>query len=179
MQQFFLESTWSLGLCGLLVALACGFWWTQSGARVAALCTLAMLVLTTILVVISLRVETDRERIRKTIDEVAEAIEQNDLPRVLGYIYSGATEGVTRAKQELPSYKFTEARLTRLKSIEVNRRTKPATAIAEFNVAVEIEAQGQRVPVRRFVKVYFSEQGGRWLVRDYEHFEPLSGLDQE
>ncbi len=177
MQQFFLESPVALGLSGFFIALATVFWWTQTGARIAAISAAMVALVTAILVLVSLRIETDREQIRQTIDQVAQALEANDFPRVFSYIHPGATEGVARAKEELPSYRFLDARLTRLRSIEVNRRASPAAAVAEFNVAVEIERAGQRVPIRRFVKVYFAQQAERWLVRDYEHFDPLAGME--
>ncbi len=177
MQQFLLESPMALGLCGLFVVLAAGFWWTQTGARMAAFSAVVVALLTASLVIVSLQIETDQEQIRRTIDEVAGALEDNDFPSVYSYIHPSATEGVTRATGELPGYRFHDARLTRLRSIEVNRRASPAAALAEFNVALEIEAAGQKIPIRRFVKVYFAEQDGRWLVRDYEHFDPLAGLD--
>lgn len=177
MQQFFLESPVALSLSGFFIALATVFWWTQTGARIAAISAAMVTLVTAILVLVSLRIETDREQIRQTIDQVAQALEANDFPRVFSYIHPGATEGVARAKEELPSYRFLDARLTRLRSIEVNRRASPAAAVAEFNVAVEIERAGQRVPIRRFVKVYFAQQAERWLVRDYEHFDPLAGME--
>lgn len=177
MQQFLLESPVALGLCGVFMALAAGFWWTQTGARIAVISAALVVLVTAILLSVSVRIETDREQIRHTIDQVAQALEANDFPRVFSYIHPGATEGIARAQEELPNYRFLDARLTRLRSIDVNRRASPAVAVAEFNVAVEIEREGQRVPIRRFVKVYFALQAERWLVRDYEHFDPLAGME--
>lgn len=179
MQQFFLESPVALGLCGFFVALATAFWWMQTGARMAAIGAAVVSVVTALLVLVNLNIETDREQIRRTIDLVAEALKANDFPRVISYIHPGAAEGVARAKGELSNYHFLDARLTRLRSIEVNRRASPPAAIAEFNVAVEVEREGHRVPIRRFVKVYFAQQAERWLVRDYEHFDPLAGIEEE
>lgn len=88
------------------------------------------------------RIESSPRTNRQTHDEVAQALEANDFPRVFSYIHPGATEGVARAKEELPSYRFLDARLTRQRSIEVNRLALPAAAVAEFNVAVEIERAG-------------------------------------
>lgn len=177
MQQFLLESPFSVGLCGGLIVLALGVWWTQSGARVAAALAAAAALITTGLVIVSLQIETEREQIRRTIAEVADALDNNNVPLAVSYIHAGAAAGLQRASQELPQYTFHEARVTRMHSIEVHPQLAPPAAIAEFNVAVEVEAGGQKIPVRRFVKVYFVKQGDRWLVRDYEHFDPLTGLN--
>ena len=82
----------------------------------------------------------------------------------------------TQWKQELPNYQFEEARVTTVKEISVNLETTPPTAIAEFNVAVSISNNGARIPVRRFVKVYFMKKDGKWMVRDYEHFDAAAGF---
>ncbi len=176
MQQFLFENPLWIGVCGLFVALVAGLLWTQTGARAAWLAASVAAILTFILVLVAVRVETDREKIQLTIKEVAEAVEDNDLNRVTSFIHPNAAEGVARAKQELPQYTFHEARMTRIKSILVNRDSQPPTAVAEFNVIVDLEIDGQHARLPRFVKAYFVEDQGRWLVRDYEHFEFGAGF---
>ncbi|MEO8270502.1 MAG: hypothetical protein ABI557_12335, partial [Aureliella sp.] len=152
MQQFLFESPLLISAVGLFVAMIAGFVWTQTGARTAWLSAVAAIFLTIILVVLAVRVETDHEKINRTINNVAEAVEANDLKRVTSFIHPNAAQGMTRAKQELPQYTFREARMTRLKSILVNRGTTPATAIAEFNVIVDLEIQGQHARIPRFIR---------------------------
>jgi len=178
MFDFLLENPLLIGLAGLLITIAAAVVWIQTGTRAAAGVAAMIALLTAVMVFVSLRTETDREQIRRTIDEVAEALAGNDFPRVYSYIHNGAVPAVQRARTELPNYQFLDARMTRLKSIVVDRRSNPPAAVAEFNVALELAAQGQKVPVRRFVKVYFGLENERWLVRDYEHFEPLAGMAQ-
>ncbi|MCA9132734.1 MAG: hypothetical protein KDA45_06255 [Planctomycetales bacterium] len=176
MQGFFLESPWMLGICGVVLFAAAVLVWTQTGMRAALFAALAVAALSLGLLFVSLRVQTDRELIAQTIDDAAHALKQNNWERVASFIDPGATEVVTRAKNELPQYQFSEARVTRIKSIAVNSHTRPPTAVAEFNVFVALERQGQEFKVPRFVKIYFMQKGGRWLVRDYEHFEPTAGF---
>lgn len=179
MPQDVLENPVMVGVCGLVLVVAAALFWTQTGTRVALYVAGGAAAVTLILVMVGIQVETDRERIQRTIDEVATALSRNDYERVYNYIHPGAAAGVARAQAELPNYKFSEARVTRMKSIVVNRNSPPPTAIAEFNVAVTIEFQGQRIPVRRFVKAYFMLEGQRWLVSDYEHFEPTAAFKDE
>jgi hypothetical protein len=178
-EQLFFESPVLIGVSGLLVVLLALFFWSQTGARSALAVAGGAVLLTTVLVMVCQMVETDRERIRRMIDEVAAALEVNDLERVYSYIHPNATNGLLHARSEISRFHFTEARLTRLKSILVESRRQPATAIAEFNVFVALESQGQKFKVPRFVKVYFAQQDGRWLVRDYEHFEPTVGFQRQ
>lgn len=176
MQQLFLESPWTIAVSGLVVVVACVVVWIQTGHRVAVACAALGSLITLLLLAICIQIETDREAIKRTINEVAEAIEQNDHARVFSYIHPGAGEGIARARAELPQYEFSDARVTRVKSISVNQETSPPTALAEFNVVVAVRRSGQNVKVARFVKVYFMQENGRWLVRDYEHFEPTAGF---
>lgn len=178
MLPYLLENPVVIGIFGLVIASAAAVVWTQTGKSAGLYVAGLAVAITLLLIMLSVQIETDRERIQSTIDEVAEALSKNDYERVYSFIHPGATAAVTRAKAELPNYKFSEARVTRMKSIVVNRNSPPPTAIAEFNVAVTLEFQGQRIPVRRFVKAYFMLDGERWLVNDYEHFEPTAAFKQ-
>lgn len=171
MEAFFFENPLWLGICGAFVTIVAVVLWVQTGTRSAAVSAVVACLLTILLVLVSLRVETDREKLIRTINAVAEAVESNDLERVLRHVSPNATQGLRRARQELPQYTFREARMTRLKSILVNRNSTPPTAIAEFSVIVDVGAGGSGTRIPRFVKAYFIEDAGRWLVRDYEHFE--------
>ncbi len=179
MDEFLLEMPWTLGICGALSVLLTAVVWTQTGARAVAWSALGLAALTTILVIISLQIKTDREQIRQTIDEVAAALQANNFDKALSYMHPSAVEGLRHASGELKALKFNEARVTRIKSISVQRRNATPTALAEFNVAVGLEAQGQRANVRRFVKVYFLLHNNRWLVKDYEHSEPTAGFRED
>ena len=178
MSQLLFENAWMLAAFGLTASLVAGFLWLQTahsaGFYTAAVC----LAITVLLTLVSLQVETDRERIRKVLSDVAEKLRENDHPAVLRFIHPNAVDGLQRAKSELYRFTFREARITRVKSIEVNDRTPPPTAIAEFNVIVRVERDGYAVGGRipRFVRVYFMQRDDRWLIQDYEHFEPSQGF---
>lgn len=176
MEAFFFENPLWLGICGALVTIVAAFLWMQTGARSAAATALVAIILTVLLVLVSLRVETDREKVIQTINQVADAVESNDLQRVLGHISPNAMQGLRRARHELPQFTFREARMTRLKSVLINRNSTPPTALAEFSVIVDVSANGQQARVPLFVKAYFVQDADRWLVRDYEHFDAAAAF---
>ena len=171
MEAFFFESPLWLGICGTFVTILAAVLWMQTGVRSAAVTAAVACLLTIVLVLVSLRVETDREKVIATINQVAAAVQANDLPGVLSYISPNAVQGLKRAEQELPQYTFREARMTRLRSVLVNRNSTPPSAVAEFSVIVGVQGHGHQTRVPRFVKAYFVRDGERWLVRDYEHFD--------
>ncbi len=179
MIQFLLESPVSIVIVGFSCAILAGFIWTQTGSKPAAITAVTLALLTLGLVVFSLQVETDRERITRMLDEVANALQRNDRDFVLSHIHPQAATTVQRAKAELPRYNFSEARVTRIKSIMVDASRQPETAVAEFNVLVALTVEGFNGRVPRFVKLYLAKHEGRWLVRDYEHAEPTAGFRDE
>jgi predicted lipid-binding transport protein (Tim44 family) len=176
--QLILESPMVIGIGGLFAAGLAGFFWTQTGQRVAGWIAIVLLLLTLITIVVSIQVETDQEKITHMLHDVAGALQRNDREYVFSHIHPQASATVQRAKTELPRYNFTEARVTRIKAITIDDSRKPETAVAEFNVIVALTVEGSSVRVPQFVKLYLTKQDGRWLVRDYEHSEPTAGFRQ-
>ncbi|QDV24329.1 hypothetical protein [Aureliella helgolandensis] len=176
MYSFLYESPVLLTVCGLTLVVLAALFWTQTGNRPTLYAAGLLAALTLILLLISLQVVTPREEIKGILDEVAAALESNDREKVYSYIHPNAQPTVQQARTELPNYEFQRARVTRIKLISVNPSTQPRSAIAEFNVVVNLSTQGQQINVPRFIKVYFMENNGRWLVTDYEHHSPMQGF---
>ncbi len=180
MQSFFFESPFLLGIVGGFLSAVAIVVWTQlpdaKGQRIALSSALLFSAMTIGLVLLSMWIETDQEKIESTLHRVAAALESNDHPLVYSYIHPNATEGIQHAKGELPRYKFNDARVTRIKEIQVVPDSVPPTAIAEFNVVVNVDIGNNNGRAARFVRVYFMQRDDCWLIRDYEHFEPTAGF---
>jgi hypothetical protein len=180
MLELLYEHPLIIGLAGGAATALAIFIWVQAGRKEGLIAGVVCLVLTVGLVLLSINIVTDRERITQLLDEVAAALEVNDHEKVYSYIHPNAVEGVQRARGELPRYVFSEARVTRVREIVVNRQTTPPTAIAEFTVVVNVGFQGMQHKVPRLVRVYFMLRDDRWMVRDYEHTAPnTSGFADE
>lgn len=176
MSQFFFESPLLIGLIGCIVTGIAGLIWVNTMQRLALQIAGVSLATTVVLVLTNLNVVTDRERIEVMLYQVAEAIQNNDHAKVYQAIHPSATNTVLQAKVELPKWSFTEARVTGISSISVDRGSKPATAIAQFNVRVVVTLRGDKLDIPRFVKIYLEELNSQWLVKNYEHHEPTAGL---
>lgn len=138
-------------------------------------------VLTIALVALSIAIETDREQIRRTMHEIAQAVQENDHERLVSFFHPNASAGVQHARTEVPRYRFQQASVTSIRDMIVNSRTRPPTAITEFIAAFKVSSDnpqtyGAEVNARRFVKVYWMKQNDRWLVQDYEHAEFMQGF---
>ena len=178
MVQLILESPIVMGIGGLCAAGLAGFLWTQTGHKAAAWVAIVLLLSTLGLIVLSLQIETDQEKITHMLHDVAAGLQRNDRDYVIDHIHPQAAAAVQRAEAELPHYKFTEARVTRIKAITIDASRQPETAVAEFNVVVALTLDNFSGHAPRFVKLYLTKQNGRWLVRDYEHDEPTAGFRQ-
>lgn len=180
MLELLFESPVSICLSGLFIAGLTAFCWTQFGNKSLLWSAIGLALTTVMLAMISVQVQTDRERLTDTLHAVASALQRNDRETIFAQIHPNATATVQRAKQELPNYRFSEARVTRIKSIVIDSRKKPETAVAEFNVRVTVQLRDMErgQPIPRFVKVYFAKQDGRWLVQDYEHADPRAGFTE-
>ena len=180
MAELFYESPVTICVIGFAIVLVALITWINGGFKSALYAAVALALLTIVLLILSVRVKTDREQISEILNQVAEAVENNDVDKVLTYVHPGAVAGVLRVKSELPNYQFTEARITGVKSIQSNHKTNPPSGTAEFNVAVSLTGQGgQGNGIRRFVRCYFLYHNGRWLVHDYQHFDVAAGFRED
>jgi hypothetical protein len=179
MSELLYESPLIVGFTGLALTIIALVVWIKGGFRNALYTACVLAVLTVVLLFLNLNIQTDREQIDQLLHDVAAAVQRNDLPTTLSYIHPNAVEGLQRAKNEMPKYEFTEARITGIKSIEVKPKLNPPLAVAEFYVAVSLNSGGRQVNgIRRFVRATLTKRDGRWLVSDYEHFEPTTGFRQ-
>ena len=141
----------------------------------------ALFAVTIALVALSWWIETDREQIRRTMHEIARAVQENQHEKLFSYFHPNASLGVQHAESEVPRYTFHQASVTSIRDMTLNPRTNPPTAITEFIAAFKVssdkpQAYGAEVNSRRFVKVYWMKHNDRWLVHDYEHSDFMQGF---
>ncbi len=120
-------------------------------------------------------VVTDVERVEATLDGAVEALEANDLNRLLdGYIAPEAIQARGLATAALRRVDVTSAKISNL-NIEVNRLTSPPTAQAQFLGSVHYEPHDfERVPYRHYsarLDVRFRLEDDRWIIMAVERRE--------
>jgi hypothetical protein len=183
--DFLFENEIAIGVVGLALSVLVGFVGLRVGQLKAVYAAVGLGLLTAILCGLSVWIETDREQIRRTMNEIANALRENDHPKVISFFHPNATMGLQQVQGELPQYEFLDARVTRVRQIAINNTTQPPTAVSEFLAAIEVKLKNPSLyngprDARRFLKVYWMKKDDRWLVRDYEHFEPMRAFtDQE
>ncbi len=177
MVQAILEHEVLVGVFGLVVAGLMGYTGLQIGQSKLMIAALAIAAATIALVVTSFQIDTDREQIQRSMEEIATALRANDYEKVFTYLHPNASEGIYHAKSEIPNYKFSRASISNVREIRINERTDPMTAISDFVALFSVSSEKGRqlydadVNVLRNVKVYWMKSGDRWLIRDYRHSE--------
>lgn len=79
---------------------------------------------------------TDRKAIRAVIYDVADAVENNDIDRVVSYLDSAATQTAAKAVHHMGLAQIDRASVRQFTIESVNFYTSPATAVVAFNGSV-------------------------------------------
>jgi hypothetical protein len=170
---------------GMLLILGLGAAWSASGRKELLIGMGAALALLIGGLVMERMIVTDREAIDATLEQIARDVKSNNRQALLRHIYSGAPKLKQQAETELPNYEFTECRITKIFSRDIDRLAEPRSAIVEFNVLVSgnfryegMSFSDSNIP--RWVKLHLvREKDGRWTVQEYEHDAPQRGFMNE
>ena len=136
------------------------------------------------MVLVENAVKTPRERIYDTIFAIANAVENEDFERAVGYV-SPKTEIVrSQALAELNKYDISSVSIKSNLIVLYNEDTSPPTASTGFNVVVKGSSQrlgitNQIVP--RYLQVDFEYEQSKdaWYVTSYGHSDIREGIQVE
>lgn len=122
-------------------------------------------------------VVTDAERVEGVLDGVADALEDNDLSRILeDYVSPDAVNTRRRAIGAMRLVEITSAKVSNL-TIKINRLTRRPTALAEFHGAIRYEPRDpERIPYKYYGARFLVElrlEGGRWLITDHIEYHQI------
>ena len=179
------EQPLAIVVIGVLVLIALGVAWSATGRRELLQALVVALVLLIVGLIVERVVVTDREAIETTLLQIARDVESNSLRAVTSHVYSGAPELKQKAAGELPRYRFTECRVTKIHKVEVDPKAQPRSANVEFNINASgsfkdggFELSEARIP--RWIRLNMvREKDGRWTVQNYEHDDPARFLMKE
>jgi hypothetical protein len=161
-----------------VIAGAALFGWLQTGKRESMWVGLVFLILIPISWVVSERWVTDREQILDAVYATADAVKRNDFDAAIEVIEPRQRELIAAAKADLSRFRFTEARVNKMRSIEMVQGSDPPEAEVDISVSVKVSdksGQFQDFPVLRRVVLRFRKaDDGKWYVYNYTHM-PIAG----
>lgn len=175
MNSFLFEDPWLIGGVGAVVTGISGFAWLKTGNAWAKNNALGLGVVTAILVWINFRVKTDGELVEEVVLAIAREIENNDHARVRQRIHPDASERVVSAVDQLPKFKFREARITKIHNVDVREKPTPKAAFVQMNVVLKVDAEYLSGNAAAWIQVELEQKDGQWLVVNYEQREPQYG----
>lgn len=122
-------------------------------------------------------VETPREAIRRTVYELADAIEANDLPGTLRYVSTSAADVRGDAEALMPRFTIEAANVIDVPKIDVDQRAVPPSAdiLVRGFVDGTLNRNGMKQSMLDWVHVTFVLEEGRWVVQDYTPENQLLG----
>lgn len=178
--EMLLESPWPYIWTGVLalVLLGVAFFNTRHPKLLSAMA--GVLVVTLLLVLMEWAVVTDRESVENTLEDVALALESNDLDRVMAYMSPTAGNIRNHAQMFLPRIEVSDANVGGDLKVTINRLTSPPTARAEFTGRISFKGRspGEAFPYDNFVRKFaikLRQSGDGWLLDEYES-QDIGGL---
>ncbi|MCX7428608.1 MAG: hypothetical protein NTW96_23655 [Planctomycetia bacterium] len=175
---YLLESPMPVLFCGLVVEAILATVFFNNRRVVFLLPMIGVALLMLLGVVIERIVVTPREAVEATIDNLADALEANDVQRALGCISPTATHTRSRAEWGLDRFRVSKTRIANLK-ITINELTSPPTATAAFQgfITIASDRKGDIPPGTYGVAftAEFEKQGDRWLIAEHTEDTPNIG----
>jgi hypothetical protein len=160
----------------LCVALSVGF--IKTGQKWLLFALAAVVVLTVALLAIERAVVTDREQVEDVLRQIAAAVERNDIDEAMQHFLRDPPAKLQADSDYLKKITFREVSIKPNLEIIIFPGTAPLRAETRFNVTVVADAGWGDGPRHypRYVEATFIKQGDRWIVHDYQHFEPTRGM---
>lgn len=170
-------------ILGIVLGVLVGAVWTMTGRKEALFALAGVVVLTLVMLVVERWVVTDAEEIHSTLAEIARDVKANDMDALVRHIARSNPGLIDQAQAEIPNYKFTDCRVTKIHEIDIDSSAEPRSARVEFNVTVDgaFRYEGTELSGRfaRWVQLQLvREADGQWRVENYRHADPTSFMMQ-
>lgn len=125
--------------------------------------------LTGLLLIAERMIETPREAVERTLYELADRVEANDVAGALSYISPSANRMRSDVETLMPKVRIEQANIVGTPRIDVDLSATPreATVIARGFVHATVKQSGMKGGDMAELTIQFVEQGDRWQVSDY------------
>jgi hypothetical protein len=167
--NFLAENAIVIWMAGAVLVTMCGIVYVQTRAGKALVAMLIAVLATGSLLVAERLLETPREAVVRSLEELADAIEANDLPEVLTYIAPNAKLVRSDAETLMPMVKVNKANIVGTPEVTLDLATQPptATAVAQGFIDAVLKKNGMKGGYLDRVTIDFVLDGDRWLIEDY------------
>jgi len=158
-------------MAGVLVELLLGVALFQTRRGLLALVMIGVLLLVAGLLLVERLVVTDREQVADSLWHAVDAVKAGDLDAVRSAIAPDAAPKLwSDVRRTLERFEVIQLKLSGLE-ITVDRRASPPVARATFRAIASARDRLGQSPYDHFMRrftVDLRQQGGRWVIVDYE-----------
>jgi hypothetical protein len=157
---------WAIGAVALTMALVV---YTQTRSQGSLLAIVLVVVVTGALLILENALESPREAVARTLDEIAVAVRTNDMPRVLSYIDPAAAQLRKEIETAMPLATIERAAIVGEPMITVGPNGDPTQARVECRAFVQgaLKNSGMKGGQMANCIVTLTKQGDRWMVTEY------------
>lgn len=155
-------------LLGALAAIILASAWVKTGETKFALGVPIALAVFGSLLGVERLVKTDREQVRETLYEVADAVKRNDFEAAVGYIHPQRSGLKFEARRRLRGRQFNDARITNIRELVVDYQRDQPVAHVEFTARAGVGVGSGFRNVVSFVIVQMKQDGEQWKISNYE-----------
>jgi len=164
-----------------IVAAALFYGWMQTGKKAVLMAGIAFALLIPSAFALAAYWVTDREQISAAIYRTANAVANNDFDLAVSVIEPAQRDKISAARADLMRFRFEEARVNKIRTIDVIPNSLPLEAEVDMSVTVVVSDQrgqirGMRVP-RRVILQFRKSASGEWLVYNYNHLPIVGDAD--
>lgn len=156
---------WIVGAIALTMAFIVFIQTRASGALVAMI---AIVAITAGLLLLERHFETPREAVERSLYEVADRVENNDVNGALSYLAPTADTAIRKEIVEtMPQFEFEVANVLGEPKIEVDPAGNSATVECRGVVVGKLRRDGMKVGADDRLTLQWIRQGDRWLIESY------------
>jgi hypothetical protein len=157
---------WACGAVALTMALVIYFQTRTNGALFGVV---AVLGVTGVLLLVEWAAETSREAVERTLYELADAVEANDIQGALQFVSPGASQIRNDIETLMPLVTIDTANIMGSPLIEVNQNDRPPSAKVECRGFFHgtMKQNGMKGGDAAQITIYFVSDDDRWLVSEY------------
>jgi hypothetical protein len=156
-----------------VVGICCLLLWIRFQTWAPLVAGLASLLVAAVFPLVLLWNETPEERIERTLNQLAMAIESNDTPGVLRHISPAAERVRKLAELEMQKSQFTSCWVAKIHKIAIDQNKAPPEARVSFGAIVSVsESQHTDGPARGRVQIVLDmvlEADGAWRIAGYDY----------
>jgi hypothetical protein len=169
----FLESPWPAIVIGAAALGLLGVAYQNTGQPRLRTAMFGVPVVVLALLLVEWLIVTQREAISNTLEDMAVALESNQLEAVMAYLAPEAAKIRSDAQQYLPGVEISDANIGGDLQVVVNRLTNPPSARATFTgrISGANRSPAERSPYENLVRKFtltLRQEGDRWLITGYE-----------